>query len=49
MGLINFMVDMSQSERLSDHDERIEKLEKDLETARAWIEYLMKEIEELKE
>lgn len=47
MGVWNFIVDMSQDGRLSEHDDEIEKLKKDMETARAWIEYLTAKIEKL--
>ena len=47
MGALDFTWNAIQSGQLRDHDERVEALEKDMETARAWIEYLTKRIEEL--
>lgn len=47
MGVWNFMVDMGQYATLSEHGEEIKKLKEDMETARAWIEYLTQKIEQL--
>lgn len=48
MGIVNLLVDLSQSARLDTHDEEIEKLKKDMETARVWIEFLNKQLEEMR-
>jgi FtsZ-binding cell division protein ZapB len=48
MGLWNFIVDAGQDGHLNRHDEELEKLKEDMETARLWIEHLNREIEELK-
>jgi hypothetical protein len=47
MGVLNFIWDASQEGRLGRHDEEIEALKKDMETARAWIEHLVARIEVL--
>jgi peptidoglycan hydrolase CwlO-like protein len=48
MGAWNFMVDMGQYARLSEHDEEIDKLKEDMKTAKLWVDYLQAEIVELK-
>ena len=47
MGAYGFMWDAIQSGQIHTVEEKVESLEKDMETARAWIEYLVKRIEEL--
>lgn len=47
MGALDFTWNMHQSGQIDKLDEKVEALEKDMETARAWIEYLTKRIEEL--
>lgn len=46
MGVLNFVVDMSQEGRLSDHEERIEELEKKIEVMSEWIGQLRNELKE---
>ena len=46
MGVLNFVVDVSQESRLNDHDERIEELEKKIEMMAEWIGQLRKEMKE---
>jgi polyhydroxyalkanoate synthesis regulator phasin len=47
MGAYDFTWNAIQSGQIRDLDERIDDLEKDMATARAWIEYLTKRIDEL--
>jgi chaperonin cofactor prefoldin len=47
MDALDFVWNASQSGQIGELDERVEALEKDMATARAWIEYLTKRIEEL--
>lgn len=47
MSALNWAIDMGQSSAISTLEESVEALEKDMETARAWIEHLTKRIEEL--
>jgi uncharacterized coiled-coil protein SlyX len=47
MGAYDFMWNAAQSGQIHNLDEKVEALEKDMETARAWIEFLTKRIEEL--
>ena len=47
MGAYGFMWDAIQSGQIHTVEEKVESLEKDMATARAWIEYLAKRIEEL--
>lgn len=46
MGAWNFMVDMGQYATLSEHQERIEELEKKIEIMAEWIGQLRKELKE---
>ena len=46
MGVLNFVVDMSQEGRLSDHEERIEELEKKIEMMALWIGQLNEQLKE---
>jgi hypothetical protein len=46
MGVFNFIVDMSQEGRLSDHEERIEELEKKIELMSLWIGQLHEQLKE---
>jgi uncharacterized coiled-coil protein SlyX len=47
MSAYDFMWNAAQSGQIHNLDEKVEALEKDMETARAWIEFLTKRIEEL--
>jgi chaperonin cofactor prefoldin len=47
MSALNWAIDFSQSTAIGTLEEKVELLEKDMATARAWIEYLNKRIEEL--
>lgn len=47
MGALDFTWNAIQSGEIDDLGERVESLEKDMATARAWIEYLTKRIEVL--
>jgi uncharacterized coiled-coil protein SlyX len=47
MGALDFTWNAIQSGQIRELDEKIEDLEKNMETARAWIEHLTKRIEEL--
>ena len=47
MGAYDFTWNAIQSSQIHNLDEKVEALEKDMATARAWIEYLTKRIEEL--
>lgn len=47
MGAYDFTWNAIQSGQIHSLEEKIELLEKDMETARAWIEYLTKRIDEL--
>ena len=40
MGALDFTWNMHQSGQIDDLDEKVEALEKDMATARAWVEYL---------
>lgn len=40
MSALNWAIDMGQSCAISTLEEKVEALEKDMETARAWIEHL---------
>lgn len=46
MGVLNFVVDMSQEGRLADHEERIEELEKKIEMMSMWIGQLHEQLKE---
>lgn len=48
MGLLNFMVDMSQSERLGDHDDEIKELKANVAQLSRWVISLNEQIKELK-
>lgn len=48
MSALNWAIDMGQSCAIGTLEEKVEALEKDMLTARAWIEHLTKELEELK-
>lgn len=47
MSALNWAIDLGQSCAIGTLEEKVEALEKDMATARAWIEYLTKRIEEL--
>lgn len=47
MGAYDFMWNSIQSGRISDLNEKVEVLEKNMSIAKQWIEYLNKRIEEL--
>lgn len=47
MGAYDYMMNAVQSGQINDLIEKVEKLEKDLETARAWIEHLTERVEKL--
>ena len=47
MGAYDFTWNAIQSSQIHNLDEKVEALEKDMATARAWIEYLTKRIDEL--
>jgi len=47
MSALNWAIDMGQSSAIGTLEEQVEALEKDMATARAWIEHLTKRIEEL--
>lgn len=47
MGVLDFTWNVAQSGQIGDLEERVEVLEKDMETARLWIEHLTKRIEAL--
>lgn len=47
MSALNWAIDMGQSCAISTLEEKVEALEKDMETARAWIEHLTARIEVL--
>lgn len=47
MSALNWAIDMGQSCAIGTLEEKVEALEKDMETARAWIEHLTKRIEYL--
>ena len=47
MGALDFTWNMAQSGQIDDLKECVEALEKDMETARVWIEHLTKRIEAL--
>lgn len=47
MGGFDFTWNAIQSGQIREMDERVADLEDDMATARAWIEYLSKRIEEL--
>ena len=47
MGVFDFTWNAIQSDQIDDLDDKVKALEKDMETARAWIEHLTKRIEAL--
>ena len=47
MGALDFTWNAIQSDQIDDLDDKVKALEKDMETARAWIEHLAKRIEAL--
>ncbi len=47
MGALDFTWNAIQSDQIDDLDDKVKALEKDMETARAWIEHLTKRIEAL--
>lgn len=47
MSALNWAIDFGQSADIQTLEEKVEALEKDMETARAWIEHLTKRVEEL--
>lgn len=47
MSALNWAIDLGQSCAIGTLEEKVEALEKDMATARAWIEHLTKRIEEL--
>lgn len=47
MSALNWAIDMGQSSDIATLEEKVEALEKDMETARAWIEHLTKRVEYL--
>ena len=47
MGAFDFTWNAIQSDQIDDLDDKVKALEKDMETARAWIEHLTKRIEAL--
>jgi prefoldin subunit 5 len=47
MGAYDFMVNASQSGQISDLQNRVKKLERNMDLAKEWIEYLKKRIDEL--
>jgi len=47
MSALDFVWNASQSAQIDELTERIEKLEYDMETARMWVEYMNKRIDEL--
>jgi len=49
MSALNWIIDMGQYSDIATLEEKVEKLEKDMETARAWIEHLTTRLEKLEE
>lgn len=47
MGVLDFTWNAIQSDQIDGIEDRVKALEKDMETARAWIEHLTKRIEAL--
>jgi polyhydroxyalkanoate synthesis regulator phasin len=47
MGVLDFTWNAIQSDQIDDIEDKVKALEKDMETARAWIEHLTKRIEAL--
>jgi len=47
MSALNWAIDMGQSCAIGSLEEKVEALEKDMATARAWIEYLSVKVEKL--
>ena len=47
MGAFDFTWNAIQSGQIRDAEERLEALEKDMETARAWVEYLNDRVNKL--
>ena len=47
MSALNWAIDMGQSSDIATLEEKVEALEKDMETARAWIEHLTERVEYL--
>ena len=47
MGVLDFTWNAIQSDQIDTLEDRVKALEKDMETARAWIEHLTKQIEAL--
>ncbi len=47
MGALDFTWNAIQSDQIDDIEDKVKALEKDMETARAWIEHLTKRIEAL--
>lgn len=45
MSAFGFMWDAAQSGQIRDLEEKVEALEKDMATAREWINYLAKKVE----
>ena len=48
MSVLGFIWDVSQDGQISELEDRIKSLEKDLNIAKEWIEYLNNELEKLK-
>lgn len=48
MGVWNFMVDMGQSAKLSEHDDEIADLKEKVEILKDWVDYLSEELKLLK-
>jgi len=46
MGVLNFIVDMSQEGRLGEHDDRIKELEEKVDILYEWVLYLNKQLKE---
>ena len=49
MGILNFIVDAGQSSQLARHDDEIEKLKEQVTILKEWVDYLNKEIENIKQ
>jgi peptidoglycan hydrolase CwlO-like protein len=47
MGAYDFMVNMGQSGQISELQEKVRELEKNMDLAKQWVEYLKKRIDEL--
>ena len=47
MGAYDFMVNAAQSGQISELQDKVKKLEKNMDLAKEWVEYLKKRIDEL--